>query len=57
MQYRDLAAWIGKKFAKPVSVNTIRALVASTAYQMVVYSQVFWRSKLSRQWRWRRDDR
>jgi len=39
------------------SPNTIRALVASTAYQMVVYTGVFWRSRLSRQWRWRRDDR
>lgn len=39
------------------SPNTIRALVESTAYQMAVYSRVFWRSKLSRQWRWRRDDR
>lgn len=39
------------------SPNTIRALVASAAYQMAVYSQVFWDSRLSRQWRWRRDDR
>lgn len=55
--YRDLAEWIAEKFAEPVSVNTVRAWVASAAYQMAVYSQVFWDSRLSRQWRWRRDDR